>query len=205
MLSGRLLTIAKLVKPNASVLDVGTDHAYLPIYLKESKVCKKVIASDISPNALEGARKNIEKFQVPDIKLILSDGLEKIEDDYDTLIISGMGTKTIIHILYGQKLPENIILSSNNNLYELRKYMNKIGYKIKEEVTCYDKGKWYDIIYYEKGIERLSEIKLLYGKSKDKTYYHHLYEKEKLIYKELKLKNKIKNIPRLFILKVKSI
>ena len=74
MLSRRLLAIANLVKPNACVLDVGTDHAYLPIYLKETKICKKVIASDISESALKGAKRNIEKLGTPDIELVLSDG-----------------------------------------------------------------------------------------------------------------------------------
>ncbi|MBQ6841031.1 MAG: SAM-dependent methyltransferase [Bacilli bacterium] len=205
MLSNRLLTIAKLVRPNAKVLDVGTDHAYLPIYLKEMNICKSVIASDVSPNALENAKKNLEKFQTPDIKLVLSDGLEKIKDEYDTLIISGMGTKTIIHILENQTLPEHIILSSNNNLYELRTFMNKLNYKIEQEVICFEKGKVYDIISYEKGKEKLSKIKLMYGKSKDKKYYKFLYDKEKAIYKEMNLKNKIKTFPRLTLLKALSI
>jgi len=134
MLSLRLLTIAQLVKPNSKVLDVGTDHAYLPIYLRQMKICKEVIASDISPNALLGAQKNIERFATTGIKLVCSDGLEKISDEYDTLVISGMGTNTIIHILKEQVLPNNIILSSNNNLYELRQFMNNLGYKIVKEV-----------------------------------------------------------------------
>lgn len=205
MLSDRLMMVASLVKNNANVLDVGTDHAYLPIYLRESGKCKKIIASDISENALEGARKNIEKYQTPDIKLVLSDGLDKIEDEYDTLIISGMGTRTIIHILQNQKLPKNIILSSNNNLFELRKFMNKIGYKIVNEVTCLEKGKWYDILSYEKGKEKLSKIKLLYGTSKDKKYYQHLYQKEKNICQKKNFRNKVKSIPRLVILKYLSI
>ena len=205
MLSERLSTIAKLVKPNSIVLDVGTDHAYLPIFLIESKICKKVVASDISQNALDGAKRNIEKFKTQDIKLVLSDGLKQIKDEYDTLIISGMGTKNIISILEGNCLPENIILSSNNNLYELRKFMNKIGYAICDEIACYDKGKWYDIISYEKKGEKLSELKLLYGKSNDKKYYQFLYQKEKRVFKKLNLKNKLKNFKKLLILKMLSI
>ena len=205
MLSKRLLTVATLVKPNAKVLDVGTDHAYLPIYLREMNICKKVIASDISQGALAIAKKNIEKFQTTDIKLVLSDGLDKIKDDYDTLIICGMGTKTIIHILEGKKLPDQIILSSNNNLYELRIYMNSIGYKIDQEVVVFDKGKYYDIISYQKGKEYLSKTKLLYGKSKDKKYLSYLYEKEKGIYQKLKLKQRIKLLPKLIKLKILSI
>jgi len=207
MLSKRLLTVASLVKKGSIVLDVGTDHGYLPIYLRKENICPKVIASDISENALESAKNNVQKYEVKNIKLVVSDGLEKISDHYDTLTISGMGTKTIIHILkdFTKNLPDHIILSSNNNLYELRCFMNKLGYKIEKEVVSYDKGKYYDIISYVKGKEHLSCLKLLYGKSKDKKYYAHLYAKEKEIYQKLNFKNKFKKIFKLIILKMKSI
>ena len=95
MLSLRLKTIASLVKKDAMVLDIGTDHAYLPIFLQRNNLCKKVIASDISANALAVAKKNVEKYHA-DVKLYLSDGLNDIPDDYDTIIISGMGTLSIV-------------------------------------------------------------------------------------------------------------
>ena len=205
MLSLRLLTIASLIRPNAKVLDVGTDHAYLPIYLKENNLCKSVIASDVSEKALEGARRNLERFGETDIKLILSDGLNEVKDEFDTLVISGMGTYTICNILTGKELPKYIILSSNNNLEELRSFMNKLEYKIMKEVCILDKGKYYDIISYEKGKEKLSKKVLAYGKSHDKKYYKYLYNNEKRIYKELNFKNKLKNLPKLLRLKFLSI
>lgn len=207
MLSKRLLTVANLIKPGSKVLDVGTDHGYLPIYLRKENVCPKVIASDISAKALESAQRNVVRYNVKKIKLVVSDGLLNIEDEFDTLTISGMGTKTIIHILESalEKLPENIILSSNNNLYELRCYMNKIGYKIEKEVISYDKGKYYDIISYVKGKERLNYINLLLGISNDKKYFAYLYQKEKEIFKKIRFLTKIKKLPRLIILKIKSI
>ena len=186
MLSLRLLTIAGLVKKGSIVLDVGTDHGLLPIYLIKEGICSKVIASDISENALDSAKKNIKKYAVENIKLVVSDGLEKIEDNYNTLTISGMGTKTIIHILsQRENLPKSIILSSNNNLSELRMFMNNLGYKIKKEVAVLDKGKYYDIISYIKGNENLSKLELLYGKSNNIEYYTYLYNKEKKILSNL--------------------
>ena len=68
MLSLRLKTIASLVKKDAKVLDIGTDHAYLPIFLQKNHLCKKVIASDISENALANAKANVEKYHA-DVKL----------------------------------------------------------------------------------------------------------------------------------------
>ena len=200
MLSLRLKTIASLVKKDAHVLDIGTDHAYLPIFLQKNNLCEKVIASDISPNALANAKANIEKYHC-DIKLYLSDGLNDIDDEYNTIIISGMGTLNICNILKDRDLPNDIIISSNNNMYELRSFMNKLGYTISKEIIVKDMGKYYDIIAYEKGSEKLNDTILKFGKSNNKEYYKYLYDKELEIYKGLNFKNKLKKKHNLNILK----
>ena len=205
MLKKRLMAIANLVKKDAIVVDVGTDHAYLPIYLSQNKIAKKIIATDISQNALDGAQKNIEKANIKDITLICTDGLNGIETIYDTLIISGMGASRIIGILDNHNLPDNIILSANNDYYKLRKYMNKIGYKIVKEKVVLENEKYYDIISYEKGKERLANIKLKYGISKDKDYYKYLYQKQKDIFKKVGFLKKIIIIKELIVLKKLSI
>ena len=204
MLKKRLQTIASFVNKDAKVIDVGTDHAYLPIYLYQNDISKDITATDISEKALEVAKKNVQKAGAK-IKLICTDGLNNIDEEYDTLIISGMGTNTIIHILDNKKLPPKIILSSNNELYKLRKYMNKIGYKIANEKVIYENNKYYDIISYEKGFEKLSPSKLKYGISHDKDYYKYLYQKQKSIMKKVHLFQKIKLIKELIILKKLSI
>lgn len=197
-ISPRLLEIAKLVPKNSCVLDIGTDHAYLPIYLSKNSICKNIIASDISENALESGRKNLKKYNVKNVKLVLSDGLENINDIYDVITISGMGTNTILKILNNDKLPNNIVISSNNDLCLLRKNMNDKGYFIKNEIAIKDANKYYDIILYEKGKENLSYYQLLYGKSKNKDYYKYLLSKEKYIFNKSKKINHLKNIVYLF-------
>lgn len=197
----RLLEIAKMIDKDASVLDVGTDHGYLPIYLSENKLCKKIMASDISKNALNFAKKNIEDRKIKNIKLFLSNGLKSIDDEYDTLVISGMGTHSIIDILNTGKIPDSIILSSNNDLYLLRKYMNEIGYKIKEEKAVLDHHKYYVIIRYEKGHEQLSKKELKYGKKLSTEYYEYLYQSQKELLKKVNFKNKLKLLKELRVLK----
>ena len=59
MNSQRIIDLASLIKKDNVVVDVGTDHGYLPIYLIKNKITNKVLASDISKNALDNARKNI--------------------------------------------------------------------------------------------------------------------------------------------------
>lgn len=205
MKSLRLLAIASLIDKGSSVLDVGTDHAYLPIFLSQNKKCKSIIASDVSSNALKIAKDNLKKYHIDDVKLILSNGLDSINDDYDTIVLAGMGTSTIIKILENKKLPNTLIISSNNDLYKLRKFMNKIKYKIKEEIVILEKNKYYDIIKYQKGNEKLSYFKKMYGKSNDKKYYKYLLANEKFIFKKVNLFKKLNLLKNIIYLYIKTI
>ena len=205
MKSLRLLAIASLIDRGSSVLDVGTDHAYLPIFLSQNKKCKSIIASDVSSNALKIAKDNLKKYHIDDVKLILSNGLDSINDDYDTIVLAGMGTSTIIKILENKKLPNTLIISSNNDLYKLRKFMNKIKYKNKEEIVILEKNKYYDIIKYQKGNEKLSYFKKMYGKSNDKKYYKYLLANEKFIFKKVNLFKKLNLLKNIIYLYIKTI
>lgn len=198
MKSLRLEAVASLVKENSKVLDVGTDHAYLPIILSKSGKCQSIIASDVSKNALSYGKANLKKYHITNVKLVLSNGLKNISDKYDTLTICGMGTHTIIDILKSGYLPKNIIISSNNDLYTLRCYLNSIDYKINKEIIVYENGKYYDIISYEKGKEKLSYYQKMYGKSYDKKYLKYLLLKETYIFKKSKSFKTLKNIIYLF-------
>ena len=133
MFSKRINALASLVEKSDSVLDLGCDHGYLDIYLTKNNLCHKVYASDISSNALSSAKSNFQKEKVF-IETFLSDGFLNIPVSFDTAVIAGVGTNTIINILRGKTLPEKLVLSSNNDLYELRCFLNKICYKIIKEV-----------------------------------------------------------------------
>ncbi len=52
-LNSRLRAAASMVRRGARMADVGTDHAYLPIWLVQSNICPSAIASDIRPGPLE--------------------------------------------------------------------------------------------------------------------------------------------------------
>ena len=92
----RIKTIASLVDKDSKLVDIGTDHGYLPIYLYENEITKNVTGSDISSNALKFAKANFEKHNLSyKIKLIVSDGFKNLDEKYDTAVISGMGTDTI--------------------------------------------------------------------------------------------------------------
>lgn len=181
----RIEAIASLVDNDALVVDIGTDHAYLPIYLYENDITKNIVASDISSNALLYAKNNLEKHNLSSkIKLVVSDGFKNLDECFDIAIISGVGTETIKKILDNEVLPNKLILSSHKNVSDLREYMFKIGYKIEKEIIVYENNIYYNIIKYVKGKDNLSKYDLLVGLSNDIKYKKHLLNKYKEIYEK---------------------
>ena len=187
-LSDRLKAVATLVDIDARVIDVGCDHAYLDIYLTINNG-NKCIATDINKNALNIAKENIKRYNLEKkIKTKLTNGLTEIKVyDDDNIVISGMGTHTILDILKTNKLSNTLIISSNNDIELLRKEVTKLGYIIDSEIFIVDKGKPYVIIKFIKGIKKYSKVDMFLGPIlKDNDVY-----KEYLINKNKKLLNNI--------------
>ena len=187
-ISKRLKSIVSFVEKNDSLVDVGCDHGLLSIYLVENNLVKRVVASDINKNALNSAIDNISVRDL-NIETVLSDGIKSVNlDGIDTLVISGMGTSTIMHILDDTSLLENIekiITQSNNNHYELRKYMNDIGYYLNDELYVYDKDKWYVTSCFIKGNQKNDEATLKYGYLNNEDYNKYIVQKYEEIIKRI--------------------
>lgn len=200
-LSKRLNALALFVSKDDSVVDVGCDHGYLSIYLKENKLVKNVIASDINKNALNNAINNINKKKL-NIKTILSDGLENINlKNINTLIISGMGTNTILHILSDNtKLNKinKLIIQSNNDYDILRKELNNKGYYLDKEEYTFDKNKWYVTCLFIKSYKKNTKEEIEYGYLNNKDYNEYLLKKEKQIYKKIPFTQIVLKIKKIY-------
>ncbi len=101
----RLLAAASFVRPDDRVLDIGTDHARLPVYLIEQGLCASVTATEFAEGPLSRAFRTIRSHRLEDrIPLLLRDGAAGLEPEaFDTVTITGMGADTILSIL--QKSP----------------------------------------------------------------------------------------------------
>ncbi len=168
-LSSRLQKISDLTKENCTFIDIGCDHGFLSIELAKKYPNAKIIASDINENALKNAKKNIQKFHLQDrISIIQSNGLENLSIlDDTTIIISGMGSHTIVGILYQgyKKLKKvnTLILQSNNDLDFLRSKVIRLGYFIQEEKLVKDAGIIYTVIVFKKGFRIYSKKDIYLG------------------------------------------
>lgn len=189
-LSDRLIKISEFVKKDTKILDVGTDHGYIPIYLVENKISKDIIASDISADSLKKTTELVEKKELQgNIDSRLGNGLEVIDPfEVDGVIMAGMGGILIQKILEKNKeITDSIkyfIFQPMIASKELRQYLSQNNFKIIDEELSKEGDKFYEIIYAEKGCEKL----------KDEIYYEIseiLIEKNHNLIKEF-IKNKIK-------------
>ncbi len=183
-LSKRLLSLAGLVTKEDIIADIGCDHALLDIYLALNGHPNKIIASDVNQNALDSGIKNIKKYHLEDkIEVKLANGIDGIDKNVNTLIISGMGASTIIKILTNKKISQinKLIIQSNNDYYLLRSYLCAKGFYISYENVIYDKGKYYINIVFKRGHQKYNFKELSYGpiliKNGNKDYFEFLYNK----------------------------
>ncbi|MDO4963346.1 MAG: class I SAM-dependent methyltransferase [bacterium] len=192
-LSKRLQAVATLVDIGSRVIDVGCDHAYLDIFLTLNNG-NNCIATDINSNALNVAKSNIKKYKLSKkIKTVLTDGLDGLDIKYDdTIVISGMGTHTILDILNTNKLSNTLIISSNNDIELLRIEVVKLGYFIDSEIFLYDKGVPYIIIKFIKGVKYYKKIDYSIGPilKNNKEYICYLINKNNKVLTVIK-KSKI--------------
>ena len=150
----RLLAIAEEVGLSHRVLDVGTDHGYLAVYLVEQGLAERAIVSDISSNSLQKAINLIARKRLSlKIDSRLGSGLDilRAEDEVDKIVIAGMGGNLISDIVLQRKdflTDRNILLilqpMQNSEVVRKKLLENHIG--IVGERLVKEAGKIYQII-----------------------------------------------------------
>ncbi|MDR7857135.1 class I SAM-dependent methyltransferase [Tissierella sp.] len=156
-LSNRMMSIARLVPNNSIVGDIGTDHGFVPAYLIENNISKKVIGTDISKGSLDKIIEYVKELGFEDrIDTRLGDGLEVIKPyEVDTVIIAGMGGLLIRDILEKSKKVSdsiiNFILQPMVATKELREYLISNNFEIIKEELIKEDNKYYELIYAKKG------------------------------------------------------
>lgn len=140
----RLLKCADMVSGKGAVCDVGTDHAYLPVYLVENDICPYAVAGDIADGPLEAAAATVNKAGLSAlVSVVKSDGLKNISPEGITdVIIAGMGAETISSIIEAAPWLHNdinLILQPMTKVPFLRRWLYENGYEIiREEAVCDD-------------------------------------------------------------------
>jgi tRNA (adenine22-N1)-methyltransferase len=170
-INARLLSAAKLTRQDAIFADIGTDHAYLPLFLLQTGRIKSAFCADINEGPLASARQNAEERGLENkIEFLLTDGAAALSGrgitDY---AICGMGGELICEII--DRAPHlmesgvNLILQPMSKQKTLRSYLLSHGFEIKAESYSYDAGKYYVCLLatYSGKVRQMSEIEAELG------------------------------------------
>lgn len=148
-LDARLAACASFVREDCKLADIGTDHAYLPIYLAKQGKIARAIAADINVGPLQKAAMHVRKYKVEDrVQTRISNGLEVIfPNEADDIVIAGMGGELIVKIIEAAPWLKNrekhLILQPMTAAEELRRYLRQAGFSVQAERAAVADGKVY--------------------------------------------------------------
>jgi len=151
LISNRLKQVGKYVARGTFLADIGSDHAYLPVYLCKNDPYLRAIAGEVSLGPLKNAQQNIERHHLSKrIEAKLGNGLDVVDERIDEVTICGMGGSLIATILEnGQdklKYVHKIIAQPNNQEKLVRKKLLELGFNLSDEMIMEENGHIYEII-----------------------------------------------------------
>ncbi|MDF2698538.1 MAG: putative methyltransferase [Haloplasmataceae bacterium] len=221
MLSGRLRTIANCVLPYRFIVDVGTDHCFVPIYLLLNNLIDYAIGTDVKVGPFEEAKRSIEAYGfLNKIEIRLGNGLSTIttNDLCECIIIAGMGGKLIAEILetgnHIMHLNKRLVLQANIDVDYVRKWLCENHYEIVSELNIEDENIFYEIIVADKCIDKyqLNKLEIKYGpillKEKNELFikkYQNLLNYKKRVYLKVPEYHENKKLIQLEIDEIESI
>ena len=196
MIDNRLQSLADMIcitgggGKNTVVADIGSDHAYLPIWLWRNKKIKRAFASDISVSSVEKIKKNILKYRISHeiIVPVLSDGLAAFDNNfYDSgeithIVIAGMGGNNIANIIESSDIARRkiLILQPNSKVGFLREFLCRNKFEITDENLITDNGRFYTAMCANYNINaNAGDIDML-----DMIIGEHIRKKQPACYKE---------------------
>ena len=180
----RLMEIVNIIDSGKSVIDVGTDHGLVPLYLAKNEISTDILATDISAPSLQKLEDKLDDDLRKIIKTRVTDGFKGIEKkENQVAIIAGMGGNTIIDIIDDSldfvKNLDYMVLASNIATEKLRAYLNQNNFEITIDFLTFEHGKYYDILKVGYGkAQELSLGDLYYG-------YENIQNKSRLLEEKL--------------------
>lgn len=156
-LTPRLQTVADRVPAGVRLVDVGTDHAYLPAWLLLQERIPFALCTDLRPGPLERARETVEKWDVAGrAELRLCDGLAGVRpEEVDVITIAGMGGETILTILAAAPwvLKKGLVVQPMSSLSDFRSGLASLGLHISKESLAQEGETLYVVMDLAPGAE----------------------------------------------------
>lgn len=182
-LNKRLQSIINEIEGNI-LADIGCDHGKIVVYAVYHKIVKSAVAVDISASSLMKTKRLAEKYGVDkDIKFVVGDGLQNLNNNPDCIVIAGLGAHEIIKILKEKFIDSKYILVPHQDSSELRLYLKNNDFFAHKDYVVKENNKFYDIIVTEKGKTNYKENEIFIGKNTPCTddFYERINERKKVI------------------------
>ena len=172
-ISPRLLSAADFVRQDAILADIGTDHAYLPLFLLSEGKIRKAFCSDVNEGPLASAKVNAEAAGLLDrVEFTLADGADALSGKGITdYAICGMGGELISDIISrasDMRDPSvHLILQPMTRRGALAHFLYENGYEIIAEEYSKDAGKFYVtlLVSYSGECRSIDELEAEFGRS----------------------------------------
>lgn len=149
-LSERLRTIVSLVPLGASLADVGSDHAAVPLALLEDGTVAFCQAIDNKKGPYERMKKAVESSPYKEKCLVsLSDGLSQADPRIDTAVLAGLGGE-LISLLLKRDLPSHpaikaIIVDPHSERPSVYRTLMELSFKEDRSVSLKEDGIYYEV------------------------------------------------------------
>lgn len=156
-LDKRLQAVASLVPQGSRLADIGTDHAYLPVWLVRNGAIASAVAGDIASGPCQAARATVAMYATADkIAVRQGSGLAVLAPgEADCIAICGMGGSTIISILAADMAvatsAQRLVLQPMAGAAALRRWLVEQGWSLTSEALVDDPPHFYEIICAERG------------------------------------------------------
>lgn len=156
-LTPRLEVVKGMLPRCQTIADIGCDHGKLAVYLIQSDVCERVIATDVSPDSVRKTRKLVERAGVAQqVDIRLGNGLHVLsKGEAEAAVFAGMGGTLIAQLIHNSldraKEIGMLVLQPMQQAAILRRYLRENGFCITDEEMVRE-GRWiYEIISAKAG------------------------------------------------------
>lgn len=171
-LSKRLEQLIEYIPAGSRLVDVGTDHGYVPVEAVARGKASFAIAADVAAGPLQAAQASIDAAGLEGrVEARLGSGLQVLqaEDAVDVAIVAGMGGRLIVDILSeAEFVPGFLILQANVADSLVRQWLFEHSFAIVAETTVLEAGKFYPVIVAERSesvdADEGSDLAILVGK-----------------------------------------
>lgn len=196
----RLSMVYDFIQPNRVLVDIGTDHAYLPCRAVLSLLTPHAIAADVAIGPLENAKKTIHTFSLENqIETRLSDGLSQFHpEECEEIVFAGMGGILISEILASVPWIKNqkfhLIFQPMTHFEDVRLWLYENDFHIQREKAVLDKNKIYiafDAVYAPEIPQNFDLFSIYFGSYPQKMEYASMVYTKKMI---CRLEKKLKGL-----------